>query len=290
MPDRPAGGPDALRAGLRGVRALLLDLDGVIVVAGEAVPGAAAAIGELGRRETPYLIVTNTSAVSRATLSRWAAKLGAAIPPERFQSALSASAAWAARVLPGQPLYVLASEDARTEFAGQDLLTHETAGARGARAAAVIVGDSPEEATFDNLNRAFRLVLAGAQLVGMHRNPWWLTAEGPTLDSGAFVAGLEFSAEVRARIIGKPAPAFFSLAIGDLRREVGRDLARRDVAMVGDDVRTDVLAAQRAGLRGIFVLSGKHGPADADAAATERGGRRPDAIAPSLTEVVAALD
>jgi len=124
----------------------------------------------------------------------------------------------------------------------------------------------------------------------MHRNPWWLTAEGPTLDSGAFVAGLEFSAEVRARIIGKPAPAFFSLAIGDLRREVGRDLARRDVAMVGDDVRTDVLAAQRAGLRGIFVLSGKHGPADADAAATERGGRRPDAIAPSLTEVVAALD
>ena len=93
----------------------------------------------------------------------------------------------------------------------------------------------------------------------MHQNPWWLTPEGPTLDSGAFVAGLEFATETRARIVGKPHPEFFSVAIADLRREVGRDLARADIAMVGDDVRSDIRAAQRAGLRGIFVLSGKHG-------------------------------
>ena len=61
--------------------------------------------------------------------------------------------------------------------------------------------------------------------------------------------------------------------------------------MVGDDVRTDVRAAQRVGLRGVFVLTGKDGPADVEAAAaSERGGRRPDAIAASLAEVVAALD
>jgi ribonucleotide monophosphatase NagD (HAD superfamily) len=78
--------------------------------------------------------------------------------------------------------------------------------------------------------------------------------------------------------------------VADLRRVVGRDLARRDIAMVGDDVRTDIRAAQRAGLRGIFVLSGKHGPADIETATAERGGRRPDAVAPSLAEVVAALD
>ncbi len=60
--------------------------------------------------------------------------------------------------------------------------------------------------------------------------------------------------------------------------------------MVGDDVRSDIRAAQRAGLRGIFVLSGKHTLTDVEAAATERGGRRPDAIAPSLADVVAALD
>ena len=289
MPHRPAPSAD-LRAALRGVRAFLLDLDGVIVLAGKAVPGAADAITTLDRRGTPYRIVTNTSAVSRKTLSTWSKRLGAPIPPERFESALSASAAWTARRFPGQPLYVLASDDAKTEFSGQRLLTHREAGAKGASAAAVVIGDSPEEATFDNLNRAFRLVLGGATLVGMHRNPWWLTPEGPTLDSGAFVTGLEFASERPATIVGKPSAAFFAQAVRDLRREAGRDLRRDEIAMVGDDVRTDIRASQRAGLRGIFVLSGKHGAEDVEVAARERGGRRPDASAASLAEVVAALD
>ncbi len=103
------------------------------------------------------------------------------------------------------------------------------------------------------------------------------------------MAGLEFATEKRARIIGKPHPEFFSVAITDLRREVGRDLARADIAMVGDDVRSDIRAGQRAGLRGIFVLSGKHGMADIDIAAKERGGRRPDAVANDLAAIVAAL-
>lgn len=283
-----------LRETLRGVRALLLDLDGVIVVAGQAVPGSVEAIAVLERRGVPYRIVTNTSLVSRLTLSGYATKLGNHIPPERFQSALSASAAFAARAFPGEPLYVLTSEDGRSEFEGQHLLSNEEAAAPGARAAAVIIGDSPEELTHANLNRAFRLVRGGARLIGMHRNPWWLTPDGPTLDSGAYVTGLEFATGLRAQIIGKPAPAFFSIAVDALRSDDpgGRGRLRRsEIAMVGDDIRTDVLAGQRAGLRGVFVLTGKHG---LDELARLRGhgrrGRAPHAVAPSLADVVAALD
>ena len=292
--------PAQLRTALRGVRALLLDLDGVAVLAGRAVPGAPAAFAELARRGTPYRVVTNTSLVSRTSLAAWGTKLGMPIDPDRIQSAASASAAYTARHFAGGPLYVLASDDARTEFAGQRLLDHDEASEPTATAAAVVIGDSPEEVTFDNLNRAFRLVRGGAELIGMHRNPWWLTPDGPTLDSGAFVAGLEYATGERARILGKPSKEFFSIAITDLRRDVraagsaarpgpGR-LRRDEIAMVGDDVRTDVRAAQRAGLRGILVLTGKHGPADVETAARERGGRRPDAVAPSLAEVVSALD
>jgi hypothetical protein len=78
--------PDPARP-LDGGRALLLDLDGVIVLAEKPVPGAAAALGALATRKIPFLIVTNTSLVSRATLSRWGASMGAPIPPDRFQSA-----------------------------------------------------------------------------------------------------------------------------------------------------------------------------------------------------------
>jgi HAD superfamily hydrolase (TIGR01458 family) len=284
-----------LRPVLAGVRALLLDLDGVIVRAGQAVPGSVEAIRTLEERRFPYRIVTNTSLVSRVTLSRWAAKLGNDIPAERFQSALSASAAHARRAFGGEPLYVLASDDARTEFAGQRLLSHAEAGATGARAAAVIVGDSPEELTYENLNRAFRLVRNGALLIGMHRNPWWLTPDGPTMDSGAYVTALEFAASTRATVIGKPAPTFFSLAVGALRQDVRdrgeRRLRRSEIAIVGDDIRTDVLAGQRAGLRAVFVLSGKHTLDDLEHLRSKgRRTRLPDAIAPALADVVAALD
>jgi HAD superfamily hydrolase (TIGR01458 family) len=286
--------PAALRDALRGVRALLLDLDGVIVVAGKAVPGSVEAIAELERRRMPYRIVTNTSLVSRITLSRYAASVGSRIPPERFQSALSASAAFSARTFPGEPLYVLTSTDGRSEFDGQRLLSNDEAGEPGARVAAVIVGDSPEELTYANLNCAFRLVRHGARLIGMHRNPWWLTPDGPTLDSGAYVTGLEFATGVRAQIIGKPAPAFFSIAVEALRGDAPADggrLRRSEIAMVGDDIRTDVLAGQRAGLRGVFVLTGKHGLDEvARPRGNTRGVREPHAVAPSLAAVVAALD
>jgi HAD superfamily hydrolase (TIGR01458 family) len=285
--------PAALRVALKGVRALLLDLDGVIVIAGRAVAGSVEAIAGLERRRLPYRIVTNTSLVSRATLSRYAAQLGNEIPPERFQSALSASADYAATAFAGQPLYVITSPDGLTEFEGQRLLSHEEAGRPDARVAAVIVGDSPDELTYANLNRAFRLVRNGARLIGMHRNPWWLTPDGPTLDSGAYVTGLEFATGVRAQIIGKPSAPFFSIAVDALRRDApdGARLRRSEIAMVGDDIRTDVLAGQRAGLRGVFVLTGKHRLDElARLTGHGRGGREPHAVAPSLAEVVAALD
>jgi HAD superfamily hydrolase (TIGR01458 family) len=283
---------------LHGVRGLLLDLDGVIVLMGEAIPGAAEAIASLDRRGIPYRIVTNTSLLSRESLARFGASIGLDIPPERILSGLSISAAYTARHLPGQPLYVLASEDARREFDGQRLLSDDEAGEPGASAAAVVVGDSPEVVNHPTLNRAFRLIRGGAQLIGMHKNQWWLTPDGPTIDSGAIVAALEYSTGVRATIVGKPSREFFASAASEIQAELsaragGRRVPRSALAMVGDDVLTDVFAAQRAGLRGVFVLTGKHDRTDLEEAIRAKGRakrRSPDLVAASLAEVVAALD
>ena len=136
---------------------------------------------------------------------------------------------------PAEPLYVL---DLRRRPDGIRRASASSATKRrrspDARAAAVVVGDSPEAATWDNLNRAFRLIRNGAELIGMHKNRWWLTPDGPTIDSGAFVAGLEFSAGVKARIVGKPAREFFTEAANALAAEARSrgepPLRRRDIA------------------------------------------------------------
>ena len=293
MPQLPDADP-TLRAALHGVRGLLLDLDGVLVLKGAPVPGAVEALAELERRSFPYLVVTNTSLMSRSALARWGAKAGFATPPDRFQTALSASAGVVRRELGGRAAYVICSEEARSEFAGLNVVTGEQADADPGGVAAVILGDSPEELTKANLDRAFRLVLGGAQLIGMHRNPWWLTPEGPTLDAGTFLVGLEWATKRRARIVGKPSPAFFAAAVERLAAEATSRgepvLRRRDLAMVGDDIGTDMGGGRRAGLRTVFVRTGKHGDADlAAAAARGRGSVRPDAVAASILDVAMAL-
>jgi HAD superfamily hydrolase (TIGR01458 family) len=292
MPESRAA-DDPLHAALHGVRGLLLDLDGVLVLAGRAVPGAPEALAALDRRGVPYLVVTNTSLVSRATLASWGATLGFTTPADRFQSALSASAELARREYGERPVYVISSDDARTEFAGINVVDGPAADAAPDEVAAVILGDSPDQLTKANLDRAFRLVRRGADLIGMHRNPWWITPEGPTLDAGAFLVALEWAAGRRARIVGKPSPAFFRIAIDRLAAEAAARgeprLHRRDLVMVGDDVGSDIGGGRRAGLRTAFVHSGKHGDAELVAASRGRRPIRPDLVAPSIAEVVALL-
>ncbi len=60
--------------------------------------------------------------------------------------------------------------------------------------------------------------------------------------------------------------------------------------MVGDDVWADVLSAQRVGMRGALVLTGRHGAAELARAAASRSGRMPDVVAQSLSAMVGALD
>ena len=292
MPDAPVADA-ALRAAVHGVRGLLLDLDGVLVLAERPIDGAAEALSLLDGRGLPYLIVTNTSLVSRSTLSRIGARMGLQTPPERFQSALSATAAYCASRFAGRGLYVLATDDALTEFEGQLLVGAADADA-GAEVAAVVLGDAVEQLTREALDRAFRLVRDGAELIGMHRNKWWVTPAGITLDAGAYLAGLEYATDTRATVVGKPSRAFFRMAadrlVGELAsRDGGRRVGRAALVMVGDDVWSDIDGARRAGLRTVFVRTGKHGDVELTAAAAGPRGFRPDAVAASLLEVARAL-
>ena len=118
----------------------------------------------------------------------------------------------------------------------------------------VLVGGAGPEFSYPALNRAFGHLQGGARLVAMHRGMYWRTSHGLQLDSGAFVAGLEQAAGVEAEVVGKPAAAFFATALARL----GADAA--GTLMVGDDIETDVLAAQRQGLTGVLVKIGKYLP------------------------------
>ena len=267
---------------------------------GAPIAGAPEAVTELRRRAIPYRVVTNFSSAHRSSLAAAFGKAtGLEVDGAEIITAASAAAAHTARNHPGKPILVLAAPDARREWDGQDVVSPDEADARPEPVAAVVIGDAGDDLSFRNQDIAFRQLRAGAEFVAMHRNPWWMTPKGFTLDAGAVVAGLEFALGRKATICGKPSPVVFREALAELRGQAaggarpaghlaggsgGPRLRAADVVMVGDDPRADIAAARRAGLRGVLVLTGKTSPDEARASKVPGG-----AIAASLAEVVAAL-
>jgi len=289
----PAGAssPNLLREMLAGVRALVLDADGVLVMRGAPLPGVPEALARLDERGIPYRVATNISSMHRETLAARFARMGLSIAAERIVTALSATADDVRRTYPGRPVFVITRPDGLREFGDHPIMVPAEADADDARAAAVIFGDGDQDLSYANMDRAFRLVRRGAELIAMHRNGWWYTAKGETIDTGAFVAAVEYATGARARVTGKPGPLMYRTAFRGLAAEIaaagGPRLRRDEVAMVGDHAPQDIAGARRAGLRGILVLSGRTAAHEVVAL---RGLAVPGAVARTLGDVVAALD
>lgn len=147
----------------------------------------------------------------------------------------------------------------------------------GERPDAVVVGDLGEGFTFERLNRAFRLLLEGAELVALAPNRYYRGPDGLLLDVGAFVAALAYGSGHAATLVGKPSATFFREAV----EASGLDPAL--TAVVGDDVEFDVRGARAAGLSGILVRTGKYRPG------AEEGSPAPDAIIDSIAGLPALL-
>jgi HAD superfamily hydrolase (TIGR01458 family) len=258
---------------MRKVEALLLDVDGVLVVSWEPVPGAPEALAELRRRGVPFRLVTNTSSESRAGIARRLTAVGMPVEPGEVVTAVVATGAYLAERHPGARAFLLSDEESVS-----DLGPVERVGL-GEEADVVVVGGANEAFSYAALDHAFRLVAGGAPLVAMHRSLYWRAADGLHLDGGAFVRALEEAAGVEAAVCGKPSPAFFRAALAELGASAER------AAMVGDDVATDVLAARAVGLAGILVRTGKFRPSD-----LERAGGEPDAVIDSIADLPALLD
>ena len=251
----------------------MLDIDGVLHVSGEAIPGAAEAVRRLREDGHRLRFVTNNTTRARRALSDELRAVGVELEEEEIATTPLA----AGRLLEGKSVLALTMAAVRDDLAQHVELVDE-----GADVVLVGGADETDETSrvfsYECLNRAFAALEAGARLVCLHKNRWWQTSRGPLLDAGAFVAGLEYAARVDAEVVGKPSRTYFEAALAELGAEP------QDAVMVGDDVEADVGGAKAIGLRGILVRTGKFREetlAGADP--------KPDAVLDSLTDVPGLL-
>jgi HAD superfamily hydrolase (TIGR01458 family) len=229
---------------LDGIDGLLLDMDGVLGVSWTPLPGAAEAVTRLHAAGVPLRVVTNTTALPQAEFGAVLRDAGFPFADDEILTASVLSGAWLRAERAGARVFVLG--DAQAE----DLTGVELVGADEAPDV-VLVSGADESFCFETFNTVLALLRGGAELAAMHRNLFWMTRRGEKLDAGAYLLGLEAATGLEAVVLGKPAPGSFRAGLDAL------GLPARRVAMVGDDVENDVLAAQAVGVTGVLVRTGK---------------------------------
>ncbi len=225
-------------------KALFLDLSGVLYEGSRVINGAADFVARARHRGLTLRFVTNTASKSSQTILENIQFMGIAVKKGELFTAPLAARAYIQKQQ-WRPLCLI-HKAIQQDFADLDQRNPNC----------VLLGDARDDLNYQNLNNAFRLCQRGAPLIGIGKNKYFKDDDGMKLDAGPFIHALEWAADTRAIIMGKPSRGFFAQVVAST------PFAPAECMMVGDDVIGDVEGAATAGLQACLVRTGKYRPAD----------------------------
>lgn len=249
--------------------AALFDIDGVFYEGDKAIRGASQVVAWCRDRNIPHLFLTNTTSRPRSSLVEKLDGFGIQVDETRILSPPVAAARWLKENISGE-VALFVPEATQVEFEGLAIAGEDKESGVGA----VVIGDLANAWDFAKLNRAFRLLMSEPQpeLIALGKTLYTKASDGLRLDTAPFVVALEHATGAEARVLGKPAVPFFQTALDMVGEKASQTV------MVGDDIHGDVEGAQKAGLRGVLVKTGKFQPGDLE------GEVRPDAVLDSIAD------
>ena len=223
---------------------ILFDLDGVIYQGDSLISGAKESINLLRQNNIPCRFITNTTRMTKKNLVTKLQAMGLTLEVNEVFAAPHAAVEYCKNMKYTTIDLVVPDNEMEEDFIDFDLHAENPQ--------AIVLGDMGNLFTFDLLNALFKKILNGAEIVAMHKNKYWHSGNGLTLDLGAFVAALEFATEKEAVVIGKPNPHLFQLAVKPW------GLSFQSIYMVGDDIGGDIGGANNVGMQSILVKTGKY--------------------------------
>jgi 4-nitrophenyl phosphatase len=265
---------------------LLIDLDGVVWIGREPVPGAPETLRALLEAGKRIVFVTNNPGKPPAAYAERLRGLGVEVGEEQIVTAgmvvarlagAAAGAGGGAFVIGGAPLQEMVAATGATLLVGE-----------AGREADVVVVSGHRGFDYDELLTAKLALDGGAALFATSHDPTMPMPGGEWPGTGSILAAVETASGRVAEIGGKPEHHLFEMALTVLDRgslgtdgvpKEPRDLAR--VAMIGDRVSSDIEGGRRAGLKTILVLSGTSGREEAEAAEP-----RPDHVVDDLAALL----
>ncbi|XP_018409184.1 PREDICTED: phospholysine phosphohistidine inorganic pyrophosphate phosphatase isoform X1 [Nanorana parkeri] len=234
-----------------GVRAVLLDVSGVLYDSGgpeggAAIPGSVQAVDRIRQAGLKLRFCTNESQATRSQFVHKLQRFGFNISAEE----VTAPGPAAKRLMQERGLrpHLLIHDDLLPEFDSIDKSEPNC----------VVIGDAAENFSYQNVNRAFNALIGLEKpvLISLGKGRYYKETDGLKLDVGAYMKALEYACDVTAEVVGKPSNNFFMSALDEM------GVKPDEAVMIGDDVVNDIGGAQSCGIRAVLVRTGKYRPSD----------------------------
>ena len=252
------------------LRLVILDLDGIVYRGDRPVEGAVELVGRLHAAGLLVRYATNNSMSTRSAYAERLRTMGIAADAGEIVTSTSATIDYLRRHEPQVRTVLAVGADGMVEelrTAGYEVF--RAADAEDRRVDAVLVGLDPD---FDDrrLAAATGEVRAGARFIATNADARYPTPTDFRPGAGAMVAAIRDASGVEPLVIGKPEPAMFH-AILD-----ATGVGPMEALVIGDNPDSGILAAHRAGIESVLVLTGVTAP---DAVPSLKADRAPDHVA-----------
>jgi HAD superfamily hydrolase (TIGR01458 family) len=246
-------------------QALFVDIDGTIYFKGQLIEGAIDFLKELKENDVAIRYLTNTTSISPSKIVERLNSYGLDVTDQECFTPITAAQVYLEKHR-NLSYYVAASPDLKREF--------DQSRWNDADPDCVVLGELREVCSYEELNKIFTFISHGSRLFSTSYSPYFYTATGEKkMDTGAFARMFEACLQIKAEIIGKPAPLFYQMALASV------DIDTNQCIAVGDDIDTDILGANQVDIFSVLVKTGKY-----DEAYVKASNIAPDAIVTSLSE------
>lgn len=237
---------------LRSAKGFVFDMDGVIYLGSQLLPGVNDLLNTFRLRDIPFVLGTNNSTATQRTFVERLKDMGVHVEEAQIQTSTTVTR----ELLMSDPDL---KPDALILCIGQpsipSILQHGTSFRFVAEDdpvdnVDVVVAGLDFDFTYRKMARAVDAIGHGARFIATNADDRLPTEHGYQPGAGACIAGITVASRVEPIIVGKPEPLMMQKAAAYMGLPV------EDVVMVGDRLDTDILAAQRAGMMTALVLTG----------------------------------
>lgn len=229
---------------MENIRALILDMDGVIWRGEEPIGDLPAIFKDFEEKKLKIIFATNNTTLSIDEYINKLDNLGVNSEPWQILTSATATTEYLSAIHPkGGPVYVIGEAGLKSALKENNFVHADE------NVLAVIVG-LDREVNYEKLLRGSLLIQGGAAFLGTNPDRTLPTPQGIAPGAGAIISALEAASGVKAKIIGKPQTTMFTQALERLKT------TPEETLVVGDRIETDIAGGQAAGCKTALVLSG----------------------------------